>query len=230
TEVTNIGDETTTIKLFSYFPSRIAHIDMSKSYSGKNFKVTDISGNTITDYDEGFAVDHPDWPISVAAVGGLHLAPNAGIIFYYKLIVDETGDLFVPPVSVEYDSRYPMAGASGVEGVSGESGETNPLARKLSTSIAKDGLSTIKFSIQDQDSSSSKWTSFSGASLMSAYAAVSPPEETSTEGTGPQTPSGGVNGFTTLTSFISENMRLMIVVLAIPILVLSVRELRRTRK
>ncbi|MHA2204209.1 MAG: hypothetical protein ACW991_11020, partial [Candidatus Hodarchaeales archaeon] len=69
TEVRNLGDEATTIKLFSYFPTRMASIDVyAQYYDGKNFKVTDISGNILTGYDEGFAMDHPDWPITIAAV------------------------------------------------------------------------------------------------------------------------------------------------------------------
>ncbi|MFX1282948.1 MAG: hypothetical protein ACFFB5_04800 [Promethearchaeota archaeon] len=235
TEVKNLGDEATTIKLFSYFPTRMASIDVyAQYYDGKNFKVTDISGNILTGYDEGFAMDHPDWPITVAAVAGLHLAPSASIIFYYKLTVTDAKSLIVPPVAVEYDSRYPMAGTSGIEGSSEEGEETSPIAVEIpiSTKIHSE-FSNIKMSIQAEDSSGSSWTSYSSSSLLSAYAAVTPPEESSepTSTSGPPTSStSGVDGFTTLTSFINENMRLMIVVLAIPIVVLTVRELKRSRK
>ena len=233
TEVKNLGDEATSIKLFSYFPTRMASIDVNaRYYDGKNFRVTDSSGNVLTDYDTGFAMDHPDWPITVAAVAGLHLAPDAAIIFYYKLTVTDKDSLIVPPVAVEYDSRYPMAGTSGMEG-SEETGEASPMALQMSYSIRSES-SPLKLSIQNSDSGTS-WTSYSDSSLLSAYAAVVTPEPSTTASASPtseppsSTPSGA-NGFTTLTSFISENMRLMIVVLAIPILVLSVREFRRTRK
>ncbi|MFX1505991.1 MAG: hypothetical protein ACFFDC_07735 [Promethearchaeota archaeon] len=231
TEVKNLGDEATTIKLFSYFPTRMASIDVyAQYYDGKNFKVTDASGNIITGYDEGFAMDHPDWPITIAAVAGLHLAPGESIVFYYKLTVTDKDSLIVPPVAVEYDSRYPMAGTSGMEGGE-EAGEPSTIALRMSHNMRSEG-SPLKFSIQNSGSDSS-WTSYSDSSLLSAYASVVTPEpSTSASETSEAPPSepSGVNGFTTLTSFISENMRLMIVVLAIPILVLSVRELRRTRK
>jgi hypothetical protein len=232
TEVKNLGDEATTIKLFSYFPTRMASIDVyAEYYDGKNFKVTDESGNILTGYDEGFAMDHPDWPITIAAVAGLHLAPGESIIFYYKLTVTDKDSLIVPPVSVEYDSRYPMAGTSGMEGGE-ETGEPSTMALRMSHNMRSES-SPLKFSIQNSDSGSS-WTSYSDSSLLSAYAAVITPEPSTTasasETSEAPPSSSGANGFTTLTSFISENMRLMIVVLAIPILVLSVRELRRTRK
>ena len=232
TEVKNIGDEATTIKLFSYFPTRMATIDVyAQWYNGKNFKVTDVSGNTLTGYDEGFAMDHPDWPISVAAVGGLHLASGATIVFYYKLNVTDASSLIVPPVSVEYDSRYPMAGASGMEGASSGDESSSALISESINARIKLSSTGIRFSIQAGDSGGSSWTSYSDASLLAAYAAVTPADSTTT-GTGapPETTSSGVNGFTTLTSFIQENMRLMIVVLAIPIVVLGVREVRRSRK
>ena len=101
----------------------MASIDVyAQWYDGKNFKVTDISGNILDDeyYDEGFALDHPDWPISIAAVGGLHLAPGATIVFYYKLNVTDADSLILPPVHVEYDSRYPMEGTSAIGDTSGE--------------------------------------------------------------------------------------------------------------
>jgi hypothetical protein len=227
TEVKNLGDEATTIKLFSYFPTRMASIDpYSQWYDGKNFKVTDVSGNILDDeyYDEAFALDHPDWPISVAAVGGLHLAPGATIIFYYKLNVTDDESLILPPVHVEYDSRYPMEGTSAVGDSSGEEGGGSSIMTVdgymgLDTT---DGPGKIRFKIQG-GSSESTWTSYSGASLMAAYSAYIPPGESSTSGT------GGVPGYTTLTSFIRENMRLMIVVLAIPILTLFARERRRRK-
>ncbi|MHA2243818.1 MAG: hypothetical protein ACXADY_02525 [Candidatus Hodarchaeales archaeon] len=238
TEVKNLGDEATTIKLFSYFPTRMASIDVYAQYyeEGKNFKVTDESGNLLTGYDTGYAMDNPDWPITIAAVAGLHLVPEATIVFYYKLTVTDASSLIIPPVHVEYDSRYPMAGTSGMKSSSEETGETSPVAIGMSLNTRfRTELSSPRFSIQAEDSSSSSWTSYSGSSLLSAYAAAVEPEESSEPSTpstsGPPTSeTGGVNGFTTLTSFINENMRLMIVVLAIPILVLSVRELRRTKK
>ncbi|UCG90162.1 MAG: hypothetical protein JSU57_00105, partial [Candidatus Heimdallarchaeota archaeon] len=239
TKITNLGDEPTTIKVISYFPTRMASIDLSGSYNGENFRVTDISDNTITDYDKAFLIgnDLLGFNISAVAVGGLHLAPTASIIFYYKIKVTDIDSLILPPVAVEYDSRYPMAGASGMEG-SGEVGEeTSPFA--ISTSLntkSRIESTNIRFSIQAGETSGSTWTSYSSSSLLSAYAAVTPPEETSTTSattgtSGPPTSiTTGANGFTTLTSFMSENMRLMIVLLAIPIVVLSVREFRRTRK
>ncbi|MFX1516606.1 MAG: hypothetical protein ACFFC6_09875 [Promethearchaeota archaeon] len=231
TEVENLGDEATTIKLFSYFPTRMASIDVyAQYYNGKNFKVTDTSGNIITGYDEGFAMDHPDWPITIAAVAGLHLAPDESIIFYYKLTVTDKDSLIVPPVAVEYDSRYPMAGTSGMEG--SDSGEMNPIALQMFNHRQLES-SSLKLRIQNSDVGST-WTSYSESSLLSAYASVVTPEPSSTasatETSEPSSTPSGANGFTALTSFMSENMRLMIVVLAIPILVLSVRELRRTRK
>ncbi|MFX0013170.1 MAG: hypothetical protein ACFFB2_05020 [Promethearchaeota archaeon] len=239
TEVKNLGDEATTIKLYSYFPTRMASIDpYADYYNGYNYKVTDISGNTIDPetYDKGFALDHPDWPITIAAIEGLHLAPGATIIFYYKLTVTDADSLIVPPVSVEYSSRYPMAGASGMEGASEESGEGSPLAVAMAfnTRMHIDSFVT-RFRIQSTTSSASSWTSYSDSSLLSAYAAIVPIEPSTTvpsSTSGPPTSGepSGVNGFTTLTSFIHENMRLMIVVLAIPILVLTVREFRRSRK
>ncbi|MFX0124676.1 MAG: hypothetical protein ACFFAE_13685 [Candidatus Hodarchaeota archaeon] len=235
TEVKNLGDEATTIKLYSYFPTRMASIDPSADYyDGYNYKVTDVSGNIIDPeaYDKGFALDNPDWPITIAAVEGLHLAPGATIIFYYKLTVKDKDSLIVPPVAVEYSSQYPMAGTSGMEG--GEEGvESNPMTLKMSLNTRIDS-SNLRLKIQAGESGGSSWTSYSDSSLLSAYAAVVTPEPSTTasasESEPPPSTSGGVNGFTTLTSFITENMRLMIVVLAIPILVLSVRELRRTRK
>ncbi|MHA2307118.1 MAG: hypothetical protein ACXACU_17195, partial [Candidatus Hodarchaeales archaeon] len=223
TEVKNLGDEATTIKLFSYFPTRMASIDVyAQWYDGKNFKVTDVSGNILDSsyYDEGFALDHPTWPISVAAVGGLHLAPGATIVFYYKINVTDAQSMILPPVHVEYDSRYPMEGTSAVGDTGGEDGGGSSILTidgymGLDTSA---GSSQIRFKIQG-GSSESTWTSYSGASLMAAYSAYVPPgSESSTTGT------GGVPGYTTLTSFIRENMRLMIVVLAIPILTLFARE------
>lgn len=221
TEVTNLGDETTTIKLFSYFPSRMATIDpYAQYYDGKNFKVTDISGNPIDPdaYDQGFALLSPDWPICVAAVAGLHLAPGATIVFYYKLIVENASALIIPPVSVEYDSRYPMAGASGMEGASGGGGEPSPFSLHMAMS---DGSHNLRLSVQAAYATST-WTSYSSSSLLAAYAAVTP-----TTTAVPTTQPTGVEGYTTLTSFIRDNMRLMIVVLAIPVAVLVIRERRR---
>ncbi|MFW9996266.1 MAG: hypothetical protein ACFFD4_29765 [Candidatus Odinarchaeota archaeon] len=233
TEVKNIGDEATTIKVFSYFPSRMARIDpYANYYDGKNFKVTDVSGNKLTDYTEGFALEHPDWPISVAAVAGLHLAPGATIVFYYKLIVKDAGSLILPPVAVEYDSRYPMAGTSGMEGGGGEA-ETPPLAASMHLKTNSAEKNPIRrFSIQNDDSATSTWTSTSNSALLSTFAAVNVVKTTTTgtEETPPTTPTGFVNGFTTMTSFIRNNMTLMIAVLAIPVIVLIEREYRRKKK
>jgi hypothetical protein len=220
TEIKNLGDEPTTIVAYSYFPTRMASIDMSGSYEGQNFKVTDVSGNTITDYTQGFAVDHWQFPISVAAIAGIHLAPTASIIFYYKLNVTDANSLILPPVSVEYDSRYPMTSTSGVEGASGEEGVVGV---PFSTAIqiltkTSNGIPRVSFSIQASVSGST-WTSFSNSALLATYAAVGPGSTT------PQT--SGVSGFTALTGFITDNMRLMIVVLAIPVVLLVIRDRRR---
>lgn len=232
TQVKNLGDEATTIKLFSYFPTRMGSIDPTADYyDGYNYKVTDISGNTIDpeSYSQGFALDHPDWPISIAAVEGLHLAPGATITFFYKLTVVDAQSLIVPPVHVEYTSRYPMAGASGMEGSSGDGGDQGPLKLGIALNVQQEGQTpSVKFKINQAGTSGSSWTSYSGSSLLSAYAAVAISDTTTTTSDGPGTSNGGgVDGFTTLTSFIEENMRLMIVVLAIPIIVLFIRERRR---
>ncbi|MFX0182402.1 MAG: hypothetical protein ACFE95_04890 [Candidatus Hodarchaeota archaeon] len=228
TEVKNLGDEATTIKLYSYFPSRIAKIAFAP-YNGENFKVTDGSGNLIdpSSYAEGFISNNwGDWPISVVGIGGLHLAPGASIIFYYKIVVKDKDTLILPPVEVQYDSRYPMAGASGMEGASEESGELSPSPMGISLKLqSKDEIPRVRFSIQQGDTGSSSWTSYSGSSLLAAYAAVSATGTDTTDQS--DTTKSGVNGYTTLTSFINENMRLMIVVLAIPVLVLVVKERRR---
>ncbi len=227
TEIKNIGDEATTIKAYSYFPTHMAMIDVSGAYNGQNFKVTDISGNTLTGYDEGFALDHPEWPISIAAVAGLHLAPEVAIVFYYRIQVTDSESLILPPVAVEYDSRYPMEGTSGIEGET-EGGST-PFDISLGFGIKSVCDSyALRFSIQDTGSASS-WTSYSDASLLAAFSAVAVSSTTS-----PQPPTKttttGIPGFTTLTSFIQDNMKLMIVVLAFPILVLAVREYKRSQK
>jgi hypothetical protein len=125
-----------------------------------------------------------------------------------------------------------MAGTSGMEG-GDEGNETSSMAIRMSPNPRIESVN-LKLRVQNGDTGGSSWTSYSDSSLLAAYAAVDIPEPSATTSTSeselpPSTP-GGVNGFTTLTSFISENMRLMIVVLAIPILVLSVRELRRNRK
>jgi len=226
-EIKNVGDETTTIKAYSYFPTRMANIDISGAYNGEVYKVTDISGNPLTGYEKAFALDHPDWPISIAAVESLHLAPGAAIVFYYRIQVTDSESLILPPVAVEYDSRYPMEGTSGME-VETE-GDGTPFDMSLSVSIESVADSrALKFSIQDTGSGSS-WTSYSDASLLAAFSAV-----TISSTTSPQPPTKttttGIPGFTTLTSFIQDNMRLMIVVLAFPILVLALREYRRSRK
>ncbi|MHA2292092.1 MAG: hypothetical protein ACXACK_08030 [Candidatus Hodarchaeales archaeon] len=229
TEVKNLGDEATTIKLFSYFPTRMASIDPTADYyDGYNYRVTDLSGNTIDpeSYSKGFAFDHPDWPISVAAVEGLHLAPGATIVFYYKLTVTDAMSLIVPPVHVEYTSRYPMASASGMEGSGENSDGSAPLSIEKALVIDSRG---IRFKVQQEVSGESGWTSYSGSSLLAAYAAVTPTATTPTTTSNPikTTKTSGVNGFTTLTSFIRENMGLMTVVLAIPIIALIVKERRR---
>jgi hypothetical protein len=238
TEVTNTGDEATTIKLFSYFPNRMGHINIAGNYyednNNSNFKVTDGSGTIIPDdeYDEGFALDHPDWPINIAAVGGLHLAPGATIVFYYKLIVDEPSALIMPPVAVEYDSRYPMAGASGMEGASsGDEGEgPSPLSVTMSLKTSSAGKNLPRFKIQQDGDSGSSWSSHSSAAVLSTYAAVviptttTEPSETTTNGVVPTT------GFTTVISFIRDNMTLTLAVLAIPVVVLLTREYRLKRK
>ncbi len=228
TKVRNTGDEATTIIMHSYFPTRMGSLNISGSYDGHTFKVTDGSGNILDDthYDQGFAFDWWELPISIAGVGGLHLAPEASIVFYYKVNLTDVNSFILPPVQVKYDSRFPMAGASGVEGAGSGDGESSSSITDVSSNLGmKTDTSSIRFSILTEDSGSSSWTSYSGASLLAAYAAVTP-----SDGSTPVTTSGGVNGFTTLTSFIQENMRLMIVVLAIPIVVLGVREVRRTRK
>ncbi len=217
TEVKNLGDEPTTIKLYSYFPTRMASIDLSPSYNGKNIKVTDESGNVLTEYDQGFALDHTEWPISIAAVAGIHLVPGATIVFYYKVIVSDAESFILPPAAVEYDSRYPMAGTSGMSGASGEDGGGIPITSGIIVGDDSTGTPRVSFKIQEGGSSSS-WTSYSDVSLLASYAAVD---------TGSRTTDGGVDGFTTLTSFIRDNMRLMIVVLAIPVIVLLIRERRR---
>jgi hypothetical protein len=216
TEVKNLGDEATTIKLYSYFPTRMASIIASEPYDGENFKVTDVSGNVLTDYAEGYAVDHWEWPISIAAVAGIHLAPGASIMFYYKINVTNAESLILPPVAVEYDSRYPMPGASGIEGSTESNGSSSLISTSDLNLEVSDGL-PARFRIQE-GSSGSSWTSYSSASLLVAFSAYIP---TST------TPTGGASGFTTLTSFIHENLELMIVVLAIPVVVLIVRDRRR---
>ncbi len=221
TEVKNLGDELTTIKLFSYFPTRMAKIDLSPSYEGNNFKLTDESGNILTGYDQGFAFDHTEWPISIAAVAGVHLAPGATIVFYYKIVVEDAPSLILPPAAVEYDSRYPMEGTSGMSSGGNEGGDGFPISSGLQISDSSSGTPQVSFKIQD-GSSSSSWTSYSDVSLLAAYAAVDTGSKTTTT-----TPDGGVDGFTTLTSFIRDNMRLMIVVLAIPVVVLVIRERRR---
>lgn len=220
TEVKNLGDEPTTIKLFSYFPTRMASIDLSPSYNGKNVKVTDESGNVLTEYDQGFAFDYTEWPISIAAVAGIHLAPGATIVFYYKITVTDAESLIIPPAAVEYDSRYPMAGASGMSGAGDDGGDGLPIASGLQISEDSSETPRISFRIQESGSGSS-WTSYSDVALLSVYAAIDTGSETTTP------PDGGVNGFTTLTSFIRDNMRLMIVVLAIPVVILVIRERRR---
>ncbi len=219
-EVKNIGSEDTPIKILSYFPTRMAKIDISGSYSGNNFKVTDASGNTITGYDEGFAFDYWDYPISVAGVDGLNLAVGETIVFYYRISVENASVLIVPPVAVEYSSRYEMISASGVEG-SESGGEGSPLG-SVSEFPLSSNPSQLKFSVQSTSSEGgSSWTSYSGSSLMAAYAAVGPD--------GNNTGTNGVDGFTTMVSFIRDNMKLMIVVLAIPVIVLIFRERRKKR-
>ncbi|MHA2106845.1 MAG: hypothetical protein ACW99R_03980 [Candidatus Hodarchaeales archaeon] len=220
TEVKNLGDEPTTIKLFSYFPTRMASIDLSPSYNGKIVKVTDESGNVLAEYDQGYAFDHTEWPISIAAVAGIHLAPGATIIFYYKITVTDGESLIVPPVAVEYDSRYPMASTSGMSGASDDSGDGIPITSGLQFSEQSSETPQVSFRIQEGGSGSS-WTSYSDVALLAAYAAIDTRSKTTTP------PDGGVDGFTTLTSFIRDNMRLMIVVLAIPVVVLVIRERRR---
>ncbi len=219
-EVKNLGDEATTIKLYSYFPTRMASIITSEPYDGEKFKVTDVSGNTLTDYAEGYAVDHWEWPISIAYVAGIHLAPEASIIFYYKINVTDAESLILPPVAVEYDSRYPMPGTSGIEG-STEGDGSNIFISNIDLNIEVSNGLLARFRIEGSNSGSS-WTSFSSASLMAAF---STPDtgETSTSST------GGVSGFTTLTSFVRENMELIIVLLAIPVVVLIVRDRRRRK-
>ena len=215
-EVKNIGNEDTPIKILSYFPTRMAKIDISGSYSGNNFKVTDASGNTITGYDEGFAFDYWDYPISIAGVDGLNLAAGETVVFYYKITVENASVLIVPPIAVEYSSRYEMISASGVEGSEGESSPIESVSEfKFSSNPSQ-----LKFSVQSISSDGgSSWTSYSDSSLMAAYAAVGPD--------GNNTGTNGVDGFPTMVNFIRDNMRFMIVVLAIPVIVLISRERRK---
>lgn len=212
TKITNLGTEATTIKAISYFPTRMASIVMGTPYGDGNFKVTDISGNKITDYTMALsgAANHQEWPISFAVVAGIHLAPGATIFFHYKLNVTDADSLILPPVAVEYDSRYPMAGTSGVEGNT-QGGGSSPLSAKLDLGIEISAEQpSLRLKIQASYSASA-WTSYS-----SPLDVASSTSRTS-----------GVPGFTPLTSFIRENMELMIVVLAIPVVALVVKERRR---
>ncbi|MFW9779770.1 MAG: hypothetical protein ACFFE8_13025 [Candidatus Heimdallarchaeota archaeon] len=235
TEVTNDGDEATTLKIFSYFPSRMAAIDLSFPYTigtqPSNTKVTDSSGNTIIGYDQGFAMTHPQFPISVVGIAGVHLAPGETIIFYYRLEVINASALILPPVQVEYDSRFPMDGASGMEAGEEVEGQ-NPVSIKLamtSTALNPGTEGIPRLRIQQGEPTGSSWTSFSGSQLLSAYAATTPGGTTTTTTAGPPTSTtqGGAPGFTTLTAFIRENIRVMIVLLAVPVLALIIRERRR---
>ncbi|MFW9856006.1 MAG: hypothetical protein ACFFFG_13205 [Candidatus Thorarchaeota archaeon] len=233
TKVTNAGDEATTLKILSYFPSRMAAVDLSFPYTigitPSNTKVTDNSGNTIIGYDQGFAMAHPQFPISVVGIAGIHLAPGETIIFYYRLKVNNASSLIVPPVQVEYDSRYPMEGTSGMEASEEADASISASSDLTRYSVALNPSTTgiPRLRIQQTGSSGSSWTSFSGSQLLSAYAATIPGETTTTPEGPPTTTTTGGAPLSTLTAFIRENIRVMIVLLAVPVLALVARERRR---
>jgi hypothetical protein len=188
--ITNIGDEPTNIVAISYFANRFLELKRN-AYSSGDVKVTDTNGTEWDQYDQGFFAD-TDFGITYVAAAAIHLEPNDTVHMYYTVKTTAAGIFTVPPVVVEYDSRYPIESPSGTDREEGEGGEnamrlaSSDLAHALrETSTPK--ISTIG-SLEEPSDDGRSWSSYSGALSGVIEAGEPEPSSSTSDDTSVATP------------------------------------------
>jgi hypothetical protein len=121
--ITNQGDEETHIKAYSYFWNNNVKLIANAYPNVGTINILDEEGKKLSSYSQAYVHDD-DFKITYVGSEGITLLPNQTIYMYFTLEVMTSGEFILPPVTVEYDSKYPMDVPSGEEGTKLEDNST----------------------------------------------------------------------------------------------------------
>ncbi|MFW9922547.1 MAG: hypothetical protein ACFFDW_04570, partial [Candidatus Thorarchaeota archaeon] len=166
TIITNVGDEATNIIYSQWLPTS----QVMPSANLEDYNIT-VNGIQITEFTAGF-INNPRFGYGVGVIAqtvvgirgvlGIPLGVNETMIIEAPLIVKGTGEVFIPPAEIRYNSRYNMTSTISIEDERSEDASTTIEAQ--TSKLAKIVFGT-SFTIEEVPSApiteTNSWGSYS---------------------------------------------------------------------